>query len=72
MTHPQYRVRWEQGQACTATETCIKKDSYTGNKIPCSRLIKQQHTFAFFKPEAALDLATFILKQGHTLLFVEQ
>jgi len=71
--HPQYRVRWIQGMGhCEFKDTCIKSDRFTGNKISCSRKITQQHTFSFFSPEKALELATSVLKQGQTLLFVEQ
>jgi hypothetical protein len=54
--HPQYRVRWKQNKTC---EACDFKST-------------EQYTFAFFEPEAALELATYVLKQGHALIFVEQ
>lgn len=70
---PQYRVRWiDRSKHCTAQETCIKTDRFTKGKVSCSRRIPQQHTFSFFNPEPALELATDIVRQGHTLLFVEQ
>ena len=54
--HPQYKVKWISDDACKA----------------CGHHHKDQHTFAFFKPENALDYAITVLSHGHTLLSVDQ
>jgi hypothetical protein len=70
---PQYKVSWiDNTEVCRFKETCVKIDRFTGNKIPCSRRIPQQSTWAFPTPEKALEQALYVLGQGHTLLFVEQ
>jgi hypothetical protein len=54
--HPKYKVRWIANRDCKA----------------CSHRHKEQYTYKFFKPEPALELAISILKNGHTLLYVDQ
>jgi hypothetical protein len=54
--HPQYKVRWVSNNDCKS----------------CGQHKKEQHTYAFFKPEPALDFAIYVLTQGHTLLSVDQ
>ena len=54
--HPQYKVRWL---------------SHNDSKS-CGHHRRKQQTFTFFKPEAALEYAIFILNHGHTLLSVDQ
>lgn len=54
--HPQYKVKWIAYRGCKA----------------CGHCHKEQHTYAFFEPEAALEHATYVLKMGHTLLSVDQ
>jgi hypothetical protein len=54
--YPKYKVRWIANRDCKA----------------CGHHHKEQHTFAFFNPEAALEHATYVLSKGHTLLSVDQ
>ena len=54
--HPQYKVRWIVDSDCKS----------------CGQHSKKQYTFAFFKPEPALDLAIYVLNHKHILLSVDQ
>jgi predicted Fe-S protein YdhL (DUF1289 family) len=53
---PRYKICWVVDKTCTI----------------CGHRSKEQFTWSFFTPEAALNEAAFILQQGHTLLFMEQ
>jgi len=53
--HPQYHVTWIQAKTCKA----------------CGFETTEQSTYAFFKPEAAMEQAVWVLKHGHTLISVE-
>jgi hypothetical protein len=55
-----YRVSWKQNE-CGTCKACDHK-----------RLADHIYTYAFHSPEPAMELAITILKNGHTLLFVEQ
>jgi hypothetical protein len=57
MNSPQYAVTWLHNRLCEA----------------CGQVHKEQHTWSFFTPQAALGQATFILAQpGYVLLSVDQ
>ena len=57
-TYAKYKVSWKQND-CGPCKACNHKHVST-------------FTFAFHSPEPAMELAIDILKNGHTLLFVEQ
>jgi hypothetical protein len=55
--YPKYKVSWIWNRVCAA----------------CGTVNKEQNTWAFFTPEAAMDQALFIMQHPeYVLLFVEQ